>query len=97
MFTTRSDIQKPKVLPQVINGKIRISDDCVIEKGLVKVIRIMTDIETESGRERYIEANLTSYIPDGNLQLQGCVSQFCLVNEEPDQLLSNIFQIRVKN
>lgn len=66
-------------------------------KGYSLVRLSVIEVETESGHERYIEANLTSYIPDGNLQLQGCVSKFCLVDEDPDLLPSNVFQIRVKN
>lgn len=35
-----------RVLPQVINGKIRITESCVIEKGLTKIIKIMKDPNT---------------------------------------------------
>ncbi len=33
-------------LPQTINGKVRITDGFVIEKGLVKIIKIMKDLDT---------------------------------------------------
>lgn len=35
-----------KQLPQVLNNKIRITDSCVIEKGLTKIIKIIKDPNT---------------------------------------------------
>ena len=35
-----------KPLPEVINGKIKITDSLVIEKGLIKIIKKMKDVQT---------------------------------------------------